>query len=84
MLTSLVGEDNARRGATTLFEALQNPNLNKHLAYSLIEIFLNALMPEMKDGLPTTAAAASDATPSPPSAPSPSAPPPTPTPADLS
>ncbi|RUS75249.1 hypothetical protein EGW08_016984, partial [Elysia chlorotica] len=47
-LKTLVGEDNARRGVIKIFEVLQHKNLNKHLVYNLIELFLMELLPELK------------------------------------
>ncbi|KAH9513960.1 sorting nexin 25 [Bulinus truncatus] len=47
-LKSILGEDNGRRGIIKIFEALQDKNLNKHLFYNLLEIFLLELLPELK------------------------------------
>ncbi|KAK0043037.1 sorting nexin-25 [Biomphalaria pfeifferi] len=47
-LKTLLGEENGRRGMIKIFEVLQHKNLNKHLLYNLLEIFLLELLPELK------------------------------------
>ncbi|XP_048774013.1 sorting nexin-25-like [Ostrea edulis] len=46
---TLLGEENGRRGAIKMFEVLQDPRLNKHLFYGLLEVFLLELYPELKE-----------------------------------
>ncbi|XP_059174866.1 sorting nexin-25-like [Physella acuta] len=47
-IQTLVGDENGRRGIIKIFEALQDKNLNKHLLYNLLEIFLLELLPELR------------------------------------
>ncbi|XP_067008623.2 sorting nexin-25 isoform X2 [Anabrus simplex] len=49
LLSNLVGQQSSRRGATKVFETLQDPRLNKQLFYDLFEVVLLALFPEWKD-----------------------------------
>ncbi|XP_061183627.1 sorting nexin-25-like [Saccostrea echinata] len=46
---TLLGEENGRRGAIKMFEVLQDTRLNKHLFYSLLEVFLLEICPELKE-----------------------------------
>ncbi|KAL3879426.1 hypothetical protein ACJMK2_031724 [Sinanodonta woodiana] len=45
---SLVGDDNAKRGAIKMFEVFQDVRLNKHLFYVLLELLLFELFPQLK------------------------------------
>ncbi|XP_021915515.1 sorting nexin-25 isoform X2 [Zootermopsis nevadensis] len=49
VLSNLVGQQSARRGAMKVFETLQDPRLNKQLFYDLFEMLLFELCPELKD-----------------------------------
>ncbi|KAK3599208.1 hypothetical protein CHS0354_012814 [Potamilus streckersoni] len=49
---SLVGDDNAKRGAIKMFEVFQDVRLNKHLFYVLLELLLFELFPELKNFSP--------------------------------
>ena len=44
----VLGADNARRGLDKLFGALQDPLLNKHLLYSIMEQLVITCLPEIK------------------------------------
>ena len=44
----ILGSDNARRGLNKLFKALQDPILNKHLLYSVLEQLIITCIPEIK------------------------------------
>ena len=47
-LQEVLGAENARRGLDKLFRALQDPILNKHLLYSVIEQLVVTCLPEIK------------------------------------
>ncbi|KAK7793796.1 hypothetical protein R5R35_013013 [Gryllus longicercus] len=47
LLTNIVGQQASRRGATKVFDILQDPLLNKHLFYDLLEVVLHEIFPEM-------------------------------------
>ncbi|KAK3892859.1 hypothetical protein Pcinc_003300 [Petrolisthes cinctipes] len=49
LLCTLVGQQNARRGATKLFTTLQHHALNKNLFYTVLEVLLKELFPELQD-----------------------------------
>ena len=49
LMKSLVGSDNARQGASKVFQALQNTHINKHLFYMVFEKFLEHLFPGEMD-----------------------------------
>lgn len=44
LAANLVGRENARTGSRRLFAALQNKRLNKHLIYTLLDIFVQDLL----------------------------------------
>ncbi|XP_063224412.1 sorting nexin-25-like [Bacillus rossius redtenbacheri] len=48
VLSGLLGQQSARRGATKVFLTLQDQPLNKQLFYDLLEVVLYELCPEMK------------------------------------
>uniref|UniRef100_T1INF6 Sorting nexin-25 n=1 Tax=Strigamia maritima TaxID=126957 RepID=T1INF6_STRMM len=49
VLSSLVGQQNARKGALKVFESLQDERLNKQLLYEVLELFLFEITdPKMK------------------------------------
>ncbi|KAG8224803.1 hypothetical protein J437_LFUL002248 [Ladona fulva] len=48
VLSNLVGQQNARRGAIKVFETLQDVRLNKQLFYDLFEVVIYELFPEIK------------------------------------
>ncbi|KAJ9596971.1 hypothetical protein L9F63_012001 [Diploptera punctata] len=48
VLSNLVGQQSARRGAMKVFETLQDPRLNKQLFYDLFEVLLFEVCPELK------------------------------------
>ncbi len=43
-----VGEDCMKNGLKQLFDCLQNPRLNKHLSYALLDILLKEVFPEIE------------------------------------
>lgn len=43
----MVGRENAKSGATRIFQAFQYPVLNAHLAYSILDDIVIALVPEI-------------------------------------
>jgi len=47
LLRDIIGEDEMKKSTKLLFEALQHPLLNKHLAFTLVEILLVKLFPEL-------------------------------------
>jgi len=47
LLRDIMGEDEMKKSTKLLFEALQHPLLNKHLAFTLVEILLVKLFPEL-------------------------------------
>ena len=47
-LQEVLGAENARRGLDKLFTALQDPILNKHLLYSVVEQLVITCLPEIK------------------------------------
>lgn len=47
-LQNLVGQQNARHGITKVFSALQETSANKHLLYTLMELLLIELCPELR------------------------------------
>ncbi len=47
LLANLVGAASCRRGIGKLFDAFQNRRMNKHLCYTLLELFLGALVHEL-------------------------------------
>ncbi|XP_063882001.1 sorting nexin-25-like isoform X2 [Scylla paramamosain] len=49
LLCTLVGQQNARRGATKLFTTLQHHALNKNLFYNALEVLLKELFPELQE-----------------------------------
>ncbi|XP_042241233.1 sorting nexin-25-like isoform X2 [Homarus americanus] len=49
LLCTLVGQQNARRGATKLFTTLQHHALNKNLFYTVLEALLKELFPELQE-----------------------------------
>ncbi|XP_069940046.1 sorting nexin-25 isoform X2 [Cherax quadricarinatus] len=49
LLCTLVGQQNARRGATKLFTTLQHHALNKNLFYTVLEVLLKELFPELQE-----------------------------------
>ncbi|XP_042890697.1 sorting nexin-25-like isoform X2 [Penaeus japonicus] len=49
LLCTLVGQQNARRGATKLFTTLQHHALNKNLFYNVLEVLLKELFPELQE-----------------------------------
>ncbi|XP_066961778.1 sorting nexin-25-like isoform X2 [Macrobrachium rosenbergii] len=51
LLCTLVGQQNARRGATKLFTTLQHHALNKNLFYTVLEVLLKELFPELQEHL---------------------------------
>ncbi|KAK0159034.1 hypothetical protein PV328_009966 [Microctonus aethiopoides] len=48
VLTSLVGAQSAQRGATKVFDTMQNVNLNKQLFYDMFEVLMYEVFPELK------------------------------------
>jgi len=48
VLSILVGQQSARRGAMKVFETLQDPKLNKQLFYDLFQVLLFELCPELR------------------------------------
>lgn len=48
ILCTLVGAQNARRGASKVFETVQNRQLNKQLFYDLCEVMMCEVFPELK------------------------------------
>ncbi len=48
MLSSLVGAASCKRGTAKIFDAFQNRTLNKHLFYTLLEMFLVELVHELE------------------------------------
>ncbi|XP_069795747.1 sorting nexin-25 isoform X5 [Narcine bancroftii] len=50
-LQNLVGQQNARHGITKVFSALQEASANKHLLYTLMELLLIELCPELRNHL---------------------------------
>jgi len=46
-LNSLFGDRNAVHGSIKVFEVLQDIRLNKHAFYSLLEVFLYEVFPEI-------------------------------------
>ncbi|CAD5114528.1 DgyrCDS3651 [Dimorphilus gyrociliatus] len=44
---NLIGPDNAQKGLVKIFELLQDVKLNKHLFYTMIEILLRKLFPDV-------------------------------------
>ncbi|XP_076054361.1 sorting nexin-25-like isoform X3 [Oratosquilla oratoria] len=51
LLCTLVGQQNARRGAIKLFTTLQHHALNKNLFYTILEVLLKQLFPELQERL---------------------------------
>ena len=49
LLTSFVGQDNARQGAELVFEVLQTTHKNKHLFYMLLEKVLEQVLKDEMD-----------------------------------
>ncbi|XP_020288174.1 sorting nexin-25-like [Pseudomyrmex gracilis] len=47
VLTNLVGAQSAQRGATKVFDSLQNVNLNKQLFYDIFETLMYEVFPEL-------------------------------------
>ncbi|XP_057339890.1 sorting nexin-25 [Microplitis mediator] len=47
VLASLVGAQSAQKGATKVFDTLQNVNLNKQLFYDIFEVVLYEIFPEL-------------------------------------
>ncbi|XP_015608529.1 sorting nexin-25 isoform X2 [Cephus cinctus] len=47
VLTNLVGAQSAQRGATKVFDTLQNVNLNKQLFYDIFEVLMYEVFPEL-------------------------------------
>ncbi|KAH0554738.1 sorting nexin-25 [Cotesia glomerata] len=47
VLASLVGAQSAQKGATKVFDTLQNVNLNKQLFYDILEVVLYEIFPEL-------------------------------------
>ncbi len=43
----MIGSDNARRGATKLFETLQIQERNRHLIHVFLELLLQHAFPEL-------------------------------------
>ena len=43
-----MGEDRFERGTERLVSALQQPLINKHLAFTLVEILIAKIFPEIK------------------------------------
>ncbi|XP_062905460.1 sorting nexin-25 isoform X1 [Mobula hypostoma] len=50
-LQNLVGQQNARHGIIKVFSALQESSANKHLLYTLMELLLIELCPELRNHL---------------------------------
>ncbi|XP_015126178.1 sorting nexin-25 [Diachasma alloeum] len=48
VLASLVGAQSAQRGATKVFDTLQNVNLNKQLFYDIFEVLMYEIFPELQ------------------------------------
>ncbi|CAL1295036.1 unnamed protein product [Larinioides sclopetarius] len=48
VLSNLIGAQNAKKGLSKVFDALQNKNFNKQLIYKLFEAFLYKYAPELK------------------------------------
>ncbi|XP_050417807.2 sorting nexin-25 isoform X2 [Patella vulgata] len=48
-LKNLVGEDNAKHGTIKMFEVMQDVRLNKQIFYSLLQVFLWELCPELEN-----------------------------------
>ncbi|XP_043483351.1 sorting nexin-25-like isoform X2 [Leptopilina heterotoma] len=48
VLTNLVGAQNSQRGATKIFDTLQNVNLNKQLFYDIFEVLMYEVFPELQ------------------------------------
>ncbi|XP_054719847.1 sorting nexin-25-like [Uloborus diversus] len=48
LLNNLIGQQNARKGMSKIFEALQNKTFNKQLFYRIFEAFLYEYAPELK------------------------------------
>ncbi|GFY74677.1 sorting nexin-25 [Trichonephila inaurata madagascariensis] len=48
LLNNLIGAQNAKKGFSKVFDALQNKNFNKQLLYKLFEAFLYKYAPELK------------------------------------
>ncbi|KAL6259029.1 hypothetical protein P5V15_008952 [Pogonomyrmex californicus] len=48
VLTNLVGAQSAQRGATKVFDSLQNVNLNKQLFYDIFEVLMYEVFPELQ------------------------------------
>ncbi|GAA5943653.1 hypothetical protein JCM3775_001324, partial [Rhodotorula graminis] len=46
---NLIGRQNAKQGARTLFAVLQNRRLNKHLIYSVVDEVVAVLFPELHE-----------------------------------
>ncbi|KAB7500724.1 Sorting nexin-25, partial [Armadillidium nasatum] len=51
LLCTLVGQQNARKGAERLFCTLQHHALNKNLIYTAFEVVLKEIFPELQDKL---------------------------------
>ncbi|XP_011498521.1 PREDICTED: sorting nexin-25 [Ceratosolen solmsi marchali] len=49
-LTNLVGAQSAQRGATKVFDSLQNVQLNKQLFYDIFEVIMYEMFPDLKKG----------------------------------
>ncbi|KAJ8676394.1 hypothetical protein QAD02_012181 [Eretmocerus hayati] len=47
-LTNLVGAQSAQRGATKVFDSLQNVKLNKQIFYDIFEVVMFEMFPELK------------------------------------
>ncbi|XP_071038041.1 sorting nexin-25 isoform X1 [Parasteatoda tepidariorum] len=48
ILNKLIGEQNTRKGLSKVFDALQNQYFNKQLFYKILEAFIYAYAPELK------------------------------------
>jgi hypothetical protein len=48
-LQKLVGEKNAQIGMIKLFETFQDKKLNKHLVYSILELFIEEISNHQND-----------------------------------
>ena len=49
LLQSIVGSKNCQIGLEKAFQAFQNPNANKQLFYSVLEVLLRAVVPELQN-----------------------------------
>ncbi|KFM82241.1 Sorting nexin-25, partial [Stegodyphus mimosarum] len=48
LLNNLIGQQNAKKGMSKIFDALQNKTFNKQLFYKILEAFLYEYAPELK------------------------------------